>query len=485
MGKKILLITSSFEEISLITASSKKKKGFKVDKNSHYPLGLAYLHSYLESKGYKVNTLSLNNYNYTDCFNIVKNEIKNIDPDYVCFQVLTANRVSSYQLIKYIHSIYPNKIIIAGGIHATIMYKQLARMFPYVIIVIGEGEITLYELIKELSKNKPRIEKINGIAYTKKNKLIITKPRKLISDLDILPFPRHELFFKDSDRTVGDILTMRGCPFRCSFCCLDKISGGIVRKRSVENVINEILWMINQFPQMDTVWVHDDSFLLDNQRVIKFCKEVVKRKIKINFICSARVKPISMALIREMERAHFTLVLLGVESGSEDLLRKCHKGITKKDIINTVELFSKSNINISTFLIVGLPGENKRTIKETSDFVKQLQKIKYFYYSEDGAILTVYPGTEIYETAKQNKVLNDDYWLSDKPTPLYEVENTKEELFAFKEYLLNNISLNRLFSLQGFIKQYMMIPYIIKYVLNNKELVFKYRKLILNKLFNK
>lgn len=484
MSQRLLLITSSFEEVSLITASSRQGKGLKIDENTHYPLGLAYLHSYLEYKGNEVKTLFLNHINYPDCFANVKEEIKNFSPEFICFQMLTANRISTYELIEYVHMNYPKVKIVLGGIHATILYKQLVEKFPYLIVVIGEGEITFSELIKELSKKRPNLGKIDGIAFCSDSKVIVTKQRELINDLDQLPFPKHEIFFESKNRIRGNILTTRGCPFNCSFCCLDTISRGRVRKRSVGNIIAEVEWMIKKFPTMDTVWIHDDSFLLDNQRVINFCNEVIIRKIKVSFICSARVKPLSEQLIKKMEEANFKLVLFGVESGSEDILRKCHKGITKNDILRAVILFSKSKIIFSIFLIVGLPGENIKTIKETIEFTKKLQKIKYFYFSEDGAVLTVYPGTEIYELAKSIDAINDDYWLSKEPTPLFTIENNKERLFYFKDILLNNISLDRFFTFNGFVHQYMMLPHIVRYFFKNFKFFLDSRKIIMKKILN-
>lgn len=483
-GKKILLVASSFERVSLMTANLRRKEGVKTDDDSHYPLGLAYLHSYLESKGHEVATLFLNNYSYRDCFKKFKNEITNSSWDFVGFQILTANRVSCYKLIEFVHNKYPDKKIILGGIHASIMYKQLVERFPYIVAVIGEGEVTASELINELSKKKPDLEKINGIAYSNNGNFIKTKDRELIADLDELPFPKHEIFFENRNRKRGNILTMRGCPFKCNFCCLDLISRGMVRKRSAKNVISEIVYMIKKFPQMDTIWIHDDSFLLDNQRVINLCKGIIRRKVKIKFICSARVRPLSKYLIKMMEKANFELVLLGVESGSDKILKSCHKGITKSDILKAIRLFSDSKIMISIFLITGLPGETESTVAETANFVKTLQKIKYFYYGDDGAMLTVYPGTEIYEITKAKGLISDDFWLSSKPTPLFTVENSKKTLFRYKDFLLNNISLDRFFTCEGIKHQYSLLPSITRFMINNFGTIFKNRDIFKKKLLN-
>ena len=133
MGKRILLVTTSFEGIS-------KNLIAKTNEEMHYPLGLAYLHTYLESKKHEVRSLFLNHWSEEDCFNEITKNLEEMSPDIIGFQVLTSTRVSSYHAIDYIHKKYPKIKIILGGIHATVMYKQLIEKYPFAIAVLGEGE---------------------------------------------------------------------------------------------------------------------------------------------------------------------------------------------------------------------------------------------------------------------------------------------------------------------------------------------------------
>jgi radical SAM superfamily enzyme YgiQ (UPF0313 family) len=470
MPQKILLVSSSFEEVSLINASSYQKTGVKTTEVSHYPLGLAYLHAYLEPHGYEIRTLFLNNHTQEDCFRKTIEKIREFSPDIIGFQIFTANRVSSYALIEYIYKNYPKIKIIIGGIHATLMAEQVIEKFPFAAAVLGEGEETFLALAEELSKEKPNLDNVDGIAFCKNNKAYRTKERKLIENLDDLPFPKHEIFFADKRRTSGCLVTSRGCPFNCSFCCLDSISRRRVRLRSAKNVVDEIEMMVKKFPQMKRIWIQDDNFFIDNQRVIDICDEIIKRKIKTSFVCSARIKPISKEMVVKLEKANFKKVLFGLESGDNGILKRCHKGITQEDAIHALKLFASSKIVVGTFLIVGLPGETLETIMETARFVKKLQKIKYFYLSEV-SVLIVYPGTEVYEIAKAGGMIDDNYWLSDKPTPLFTLEHSQEELFKFKDILLNYISLDNFFTPAGFIAQLDMIPQIARYVMGNKRIL--------------
>lgn len=462
MGKRLILISSCWEEESLITSNLDKSLEVKCTDSSHYPLGIAYLHSFLESKGHDVHSLWLNNHPYEYGLSLINHTIQEFKPDIIGFQILTPNRVSSFQLIEYIHNNYPNLIIIIGGIHATIMYEQILEKYPTIIAILGEGEITFNNLIRELSNDEPNLTNVKGIAFFHDKVGVIKNPdQDLIENLDILPFPKHELFINNK-RTTACILTSRGCPNNCSFCCLNSLNKRKVRYRSVENVIDEINSILNKHPQINKIYIHDDTFFLNSKKVIDFCNLVISNNISVNFICSGRFKPISYDLVKKLEKANFIQVLLGLESGDEEILRKCHKGITQNDVIHAVKLFANSNIDLYAFLIVGLPGETHSTIVTTGLFVQKLQRLKYIYY-DNVAILTVYPGTEIYYLAKKDGIINDDYWLSKKTTPLFTVEHNLDELLLLKESLLDYISYDRLFSKKGFIKQFSMIPTIVKY----------------------
>jgi radical SAM superfamily enzyme YgiQ (UPF0313 family) len=461
MPTDVLLITSSFEDVSFVTAVDKDDRGIRLSEDSHYPLGLAYLHSYLESRGNNVHTLALNHIDSEMCFNEVSSIIKQFSPKVIGLQILTPNRVSSYRIIEYVHENYPHIKLIVGGIHASIMYRQLLEEYPYITAILGEGEITFAELCESFCNNWD-LNDINGIAYNRNNDIIVTNQRTLIEDLDDLPFPKHELFFT-GNRTCGCILTSRGCPFNCSFCALDVVSRRKVRLRSIENVVDEVEHMVANFPLMTSIWIHDDTFYLDNDRVIAFCDEIIRRRIEIDFICSGRMKPLKKEMIKKLEQANFKMVLFGLESGDNGILRKCHKQITQEDAIKAFKLFSHSPIEVGAFLIVGLPGETIDTVIETANFVKKLQRIKYAYF-HNIAVLTVYPGTEVYKLAQDAGIIDDGFWLSDKPTPIYTAENSLEKLFEFKAILLDNISFNKYFTYDGFKAQFLMTPYIIKYI---------------------
>ena len=461
--KKILLASMSIEENSR----------FDFDCNSAYPLGLCYLMSVLEENGYEVKLLFLNNDPYEIAENIILKCIDEWKPEIIGFQVFSMTRVSTFKIINKIQEQNEGTKIIIGGVHASIMYDQILREYPKVIAVKGEGEKTIIELLESIENNIP-LRTVRGIAYNENGNVIQTEERELISDLDTIPFPRHGVFFDNyPNRKVAHIVSSRGCPFKCSFCCLRIMSHQRLRKRKIENVIEEIKYLKTKYPRLSHVQFHDDTFLMDNDRVILFCKLLIKEKLDITFECSARVKPVCNEMFTWLERAGCTKIMFGLESGSEKILNSIHKGITQKDVIELFYLLRDHNITVTTFLMCGFPGENEETIHETISFVQKIQKIKYSWIAGVGK-LWVYPGTEVYKLMRNQGAINDDYWLTENDVPFYTVENSYQKLLEYENKVMDNVSLERIFTIKGFVGHFLKMPIpIMIFIINNPSHLFR------------
>ncbi len=419
MNKKILLLQTPVED-------QNRTQDVIDESGSHeYPIGLLYLDSILEKEGYEVYTKSYMSWRDNNFFSEIERLIKVLQPDFIGFSVWSMTRVSSYKTINLVKKINPDIKIILGGIHASIMYRQLLENFPIDAICIGESEESLVELLEAIIKKKS-LNKVKGIAFKKNNKVIYTGPRKIVLDIDKYPFPNLDKFMNKNIKTVK-IITSRGCPNRCSFCCLDVISKRIWRQRKINAVVDEIELVLKKYPWVDIIEFNDDTSTLDNQRIIGLCKEIIKRGIKKRIYCQARIKPVSKEMFYWMEKAGVVEIRFGIETGSEKLLKSIHKEITKEDCINTFKLLKDFKIKPVKFLITGLPGENEETIRETIEFTKALQNIiKMDFFT--ATPLWVYPGTEVYEIAKKKGMIDDDFWLTNKPCPLYTAEHSEEWL---------------------------------------------------------
>jgi len=455
---KVLLTCTSIEEVSRTEESA----------DSHYPLGLAYLHSHLEKySDHQVETHFLNNVDSDTCFDKIKKEIETFQPDIVGISIMTFSRTSSYKMIEYLTENHPNIKIVLGGMHPTVMWKNMLKKYTNCVIVVGEGEITFHELLDCYEKGT-ELSEIKGLAYHNGEEIVKTGERDLIDDLNVLEFPKHEIFLWKGKK-MANLLTSRGCPFKCNFCVLDHISLRKVRFRGAEDVCDEIEEILRICPTVETIWLHDDAFMINKKSTMALCREIIRRGIKTNFTCSARFRPVSRELIKLMEEAGFNHVLYGLESGAQNIMDDMKKGINKDHIRYAISLMAESNIKTTAFLIVGLPRETQETIDETINFVQEMQFNNYLYYDDIGVAM-IYPGTEIYTMAKSKNlevegygVLDDDYWLTDLEVPYYLCENTLEQIFAWKEEIRNAIALSRIDKPENFLKQKKMLPSLIKY----------------------
>jgi len=458
---KVLLVSHSFEENSRADYSP----------NEPYPMGLAYIASFLETKGHEIAILYLNNFEFSYSHKLILSKIDEFKPEVLGIQMFTMNRVSSYRLIEHCSEKYPNLKLVIGGIHASIMADQIIKKYRNVIAVIGEGEVTFSELLS-FFEGGYRLENIKGLVYWENGKIVKTKERELNYNLDSLPHPKHEVFFDcEPERKTAHIITSRGCPFKCSFCCFHIISKRKYRTRNIDDVIKEIVDLKIKYPRLKTILILDDNFTLNNDRVIDLCKKIIALNLDIDFIAEGMIKPVSKEMLHYMEKAGFKKLMFGLETGVEKLMVNTHKGIKKKDAEELFYKLKKHNFLITTFLMLGFPGENKDTVNETISFVKKLQRIKYDYIIGIGK-LWVYPGTEIYQIMKNENCISDDYWLTDGDVPYFTVELDLNTLKKFENKMLDHLSILRIFTLNGFIHHFLSMPLVIlKFLMQNKYLI--------------
>jgi radical SAM superfamily enzyme YgiQ (UPF0313 family) len=319
-------------------------------------------------------------------------------------------------------------------------------------VVIGEGEETLSELVKAFSCKRPDYSKILGLAYKdKKGKVYRNPDRPLIADLDSLPFPAWHLMPPSLYRVVpilspnkGDlvapVVTSRGCPYQCTFCASNITWRNRFRKRSPKNIVDEIELLVKKFGVKE-VHLTDDNFTMIKNHAMAVCDEFIKRKINIFWQCpnGVRIDSLDLPLLEKMKQAGCYSVGLGIESGSPKILKKVKKSLDLKLVEEKLRLLKKVGIRAYGFFILGLPGETRKTIRETIDFAKNNPFDRVWFN-----ILTPYPGSEIFdEYLKQQELtfetinwgLMDGNYASYKTSvPLAELE--KFQKLALKEFYL-------------------------------------------------
>ena len=245
-----------------------------------------------------------------------------------------------------------------------------------------------------------------------KGKAVANESMPPIDDLDSLPLPDRE-DFRISDyqqafyygKKTALVITSRGCPYGCTFCLWPTtLFSRKFRMRSAKKVVDEIEQLIEK-EQVDEIFFDDDTFTINNKRVMDICDEIIRRGLKIPWCCMGRVDNVSEEMLRLMKSAGCYQIFYGFESGSEEILRACRKGITKDQIRNAVKLTKKVGLSVCGSFIFGLPPETRQTAKETLGFAKELGA-NYVQF----VLAAPFPGTDFYEEAKRKNLLQIDSW---------------------------------------------------------------------------
>jgi radical SAM superfamily enzyme YgiQ (UPF0313 family) len=369
----------------------------------HIPLGLAYIAAVLEKQGHEVKVLDGN----FETLNSIEKSLKSSDADIVGISSLTL-QINTALFIAKLAKKYINSPVILGGPHPTIRPAEVLKN-PYVdFVVIGEGEQTIVELIDEIKSGKENFSLVKGIGYKHGKQLLFTSPRPFITNLDSLPFPARHLFPVERylkltksllDKKELSIISSRGCPFTCTYCAKE-IFGHVYRTRSPKNVVDEIESLIEKY-NVERIWFTDDIFTLDQHRALEICDEILRRKLKIEWIAETRVDIVNEKLLKRMREAGCVRIEYGIESGSEKILKVLNKNISLKQVNDAVRLAKASNIITTGFFMLGIPGE------EATDILKTFRLIEELDLNHIVVSLTLpLPGTKLYEMVKDKIFAN-------------------------------------------------------------------------------
>ncbi|MFA5388595.1 MAG: radical SAM protein [Candidatus Omnitrophota bacterium] len=380
------------------------------------PLGLLYVASTLEAAGHEVIVIDSQN-EELDNKGVLRNIIS-IKPDAVGITGTTENRFIVIELFKMIKEALPSVLTIWGGPHATLTSRDaIDKIVDVDIIVKGEGEITTPEFLEAYSKTDD-LGKIQGIIYRSKEGSIIETPdRPFISDLNTLPLPARHLVDMDKyivtvegeykTRAAG-IISLRGCPYDCYFCANGALGLRKVRKRSPENVVAEMEYIVNKY-KIDGFNFWDDSFTIDEAHLRDICSLIIKRGLDIKWFARAPVNTINAENIKLMRKAGCVSIGIGAESGSEKVLRAMNKTLSLNLLEATNVALNEGMVVKCTFM-VSLPEETEDDLKLTFDLIDRLKKKKVVaFYS----FTRIYPMTKFEYLAKERGIMPKDFsWNS-------------------------------------------------------------------------
>ena len=403
-------------------------------------LGIGYMAAVLENNGYDVDVLDASALELT--YDEIGEEILKRNPDIVSISALTPTIGVALDSADKIKQVKKDTIVVLGGYHPTFEYKSVLNEESVDIVVRGEGEYTLLELVQTIENNGD-LKNVQGLAFYENDELILTPDRPVIQDLDELPFPAFHLFPMEKYRilnittNVATIITTRGCPMQCSFCSSAALHGSKLRRRSYTNVVDEVELRLKE-ENIDTIAFMDDTFTLNKKFVRDFCSEIKRRKLKFWWGCTSRVDTLDEELLQTMKDAGCITIFIGVESADQQMLDKMNKNITLTKTKNAFELARKVGIRTIASCVIGMPDDTKENIKNTIEFVKSLNP-NYALYS----LATPYPGTRFYnETFKKNLITIKDWSKYTLINPVLEtVDCTSKELRSFQKKAFINFYL--------------------------------------------
>ncbi len=284
--------------------------------------------------------------------------------------------------------------VIAGGHHPTFCPNETLQNDNIDFVIRGEGETPLLHLMNGLKSGNPDLSIVPNLTYRNNGELVSNPEGPLIRNLDLLPVPDRSLvidcdFNKYKSHFVG---TARGCPYACSFCSDRRLWHNRVRRRSVNNVIEEIKYLINTY-DVEFVDFVDGTFTYDINYLREFCDSLIENKIRVKWRCTARYDNINDEVIALIKKANCSGLYFGLESGSERILKSINKKITLEGIVKASELVAKSGIFSITAIMLGLPQEEKQDIMSTLELMKKIKTNMF-----DINCYVPLPGTRHYDT---------------------------------------------------------------------------------------
>jgi radical SAM superfamily enzyme YgiQ (UPF0313 family) len=371
-----------------------------------FPHGLSYLIPNLKKDGHQITIYSQDVYHWEETHlteYLDKNKF-----DFVGVGVI-AGYYQYSKLLKISEAIDKSKnkpIYILGGHGPSPEPEYFLRKTKADVVVMGEGELTISELVNNKKENWKNIK---GISYILDGSFYANEKRDLIKDLDIISFPAWEYFpinyyalsrepgFTNQDRFMP-VLSARGCPYTCNFCY--RMEKGY-RKRSVENIIDEIRILNKQYA-INAIEFSDELLMSSVERATEICEGILNSGLKIKWSCSGRLNFAKTKLLELMKRSGCVFINYGIESLDDTVLKNMNKRLTVETIIEGTENTLNANIIPGLNIIFGNIGETKEILMRGVDFLKKYNTTQQFRTIRP---VTPYPGSPLYYYAIDNGLL--------------------------------------------------------------------------------
>lgn len=403
-----------------------------------FPVSICYLAALIEKIGKKVEIFDgrLSKNLLKDFSNLLERG----NFDIVGFSTVTPSTTNTMRLAAAVKQKKPGTITIIGGVHPTVIGpKVLEQMRDIDIAVFGEGEQTIAELLRNLETNQP-LSDVCGLAFRKGSSIVQTGRRELIKDLDSIPFPAYHLADISKygtnpglfvEKPIIAIITSRGCPFNCNFCADSVVWQHRCRLRRAQKVVDEMEFLVKDY-RVKEIKFFDDTFTIDRARAVEICNEILKRNLRVIWRCASRVDRIDLELLKLMKKSGCCSISFGLESGSDEMLKRMNKGTTVQQGRTAVRLAKQAGLWVNGLFMLNYPGETVETVEQTIRFSRELD-LDYAGFN----LVIPHFGTKMYDEIKENYKVEPKVWDNpDAPlgNQIYFYQNSLPPDYLIKAY---------------------------------------------------
>lgn len=399
------------------------RKGFDLQNRFYPPLGLVYLAAALLPEGHHVEILDMVSeapdtkwefrgthvcYGMTD--EALAERIADSNPRIIGITGFTSQHARIVEIVSKIKVGFPDITVVLGGIHPTALPNMMMEQSGADFVILGEGETSFTRLASAVETgDQEQIRRIDGLVYRHGERIEINPKTSFSRDLDSIPLPARELLPNTAylEHEVSmPVITSRGCPYSCVFCCVSLLQGQRWRARSPEHVVDEVELIVNRWGYK-TVAMFDDAFNVIPERVERICKEIIRRGLKINVVVpsSLMIKHLTRDTLYWLRQAGCSAVVLPFEHSDEKIRNTIiNKGLTTEQFDKVLDWCRELELLAMVNLVIGLPGETEETLQSLDRYVAEnafrMDALTVY-------IGTPFPGTRFFEECLEKGYLHN------------------------------------------------------------------------------
>ena len=416
----------------------------------YYPIWLAYATGVLEQAGHEVRLAdtAATGWNMAQ----VLADVQSFRPDLLVVDTSFPSLNNDISVAGTLKEGFPDATTVMVGAPASQLAEKMLSSPAVDIVCRWEFDFVLKDLLATIEEGKT-LHQANGISYRDNGSIVHNPDREPSNseELDGIPFVSqtyrkhlnvddYMLNYSYSMHPEVQIFTGRGCPFQCTFCSWPQtLMGRKYRMRSISNILDEFQWVEENFPEVKQIFLEDDTFTVDRKRVLEFCRGYRQRGLKIPWGAQARVG-LDYETMKVIKQANCMMIDVGYESGDNSILKNVKKGITVEQMAPFAAEAKRAGLSIHGNWIIGLPGETRETVQATRNMIRNTKADAITV-----AVVTPFPGTEMYRWAKDN-----GYLVTEDPNDYLDERGHQKSIISYPDLSSDEIRE----SVDGILKSY-------------------------------